>query len=254
MSEDFAPVASALRDAVLDWYASHDQHLEGAAGENTLETNSGWVERRTEPLLEMLRERGGPSLEGLRVADLGCGFGAMSVFLGSRGASVVGLDPNEDRLDVGRTVAAKFGFDVRFERAPMQTLAALDDAGFDLAVQNNSLCYIVPREERILALRETRRILRPSGWMITRNPNRWHPLDLFTKLPLLPMLPPRRAMITARRLGRRRAMVRLVSPPTMARELRAAGFTDVAHCTSSNGSADALKLVARYQHFVARRP
>ena len=55
-----------------------------------------------------------------------------------------------------------------------------------------------------IALRETHRVLRPGGSLIVRNPNRWHPLDQFTGLPLLQLLPPHQA--TLRRASRQAAL------------------------------------------------
>ena len=44
---------------------------------------------------------GRDSIEGLRLIDLGCGFGALAVFFAGRGATVTGIDPIADRLEVG---------------------------------------------------------------------------------------------------------------------------------------------------------
>jgi len=252
---DFGPVAASLREAVLDFYRERGEELTGRAGQNTLDTNSIFVERRGRPLLEILNERAGiESLEGLRLVDLGAGFGALSLFFAFHGARVTAIDPNKDRFRVGREVASLHGLRVRFKRGEMQGLRLPDDR-FDLAVQNNSLCYLVDREERRRALRETLRVLRPGGWLAARNPNRWNPLDQFTGIPLLQLLPPRRAVQAAAALGRRRSLVRLTSPPAAGSEYRSVGFVEVAQSEMHNRSRLASpKLVARYHHFSARRP
>ena len=139
---DFAPIADSLRRAVISFYQEPGA-LDGPAGINTLETNSGYVERRGAPLLDLLgRSRGCEPIDGLQVADLGCGFGALSLYFAARGATVIGIDPIGSRLEVGRAVAAEHGLRAEFETGRMEALE-LDDASFDLAVQNNSLCYIV---------------------------------------------------------------------------------------------------------------
>ena len=60
---------------------------------------------------------------------------------------------------------------------------------FDLVVVNNSLCYVLDREARQAALRLAG-ALSPGGWLVMRNPNRLFPLDQFTGIPLLGLLPP----------------------------------------------------------------
>jgi ubiquinone/menaquinone biosynthesis C-methylase UbiE len=252
---EFAPIAEALRESVTEFYRQRGESLTDPAGLNTLETNSGYVERRAQPLLEIFFRRSDlDSIEGMRVLDLGCGFGALSVFFAAQGAHVTGVDPNAERLSVGRAVAAEHRLSVEFRQGRMQSLD-LPDRSFDLAVQNNSLCYIVPRDERTAALRETARALRPGGLVIIRNPNRWSPLDQFSRFPLVPLLPPRQAQRVAELLGRRRSRVRLTSPPEVVRELRAAGFAEVKHIASPAGRWPAfMKDLARYQHLVAERP
>ena len=99
---DFAPIADSLRRAVISFYQEPGA-LDGPAGINTLETNSGYVERRGAPLLDLLgRSRGCEPIDGLQVADLGCGFGALSLYFAARGATVIGIDPIGSRLEVGR--------------------------------------------------------------------------------------------------------------------------------------------------------
>ena len=187
-TRDFTPIADSLRSNVLAFYAERGESLEGPAGVNTLETNSGFVERRATPLLQTLSQiTGRDSIDGLRLIDLGCGFGALAVFFAGRGATVTGIDPMADRLEVGRAVAAEHGLPVEFGQGRMEKLDFADES-FDLAIQNNSLCYITEREDRRAALAETARVLRPGGFVVIRNPNRWHPRDQFTGLPLIPLI------------------------------------------------------------------
>src|SRR5215211_6335731 len=111
----FDPIVPSLREEVLGWYERHGKRLEGAAGHVTLETNSGYVERRGAPLLTMLAERrGDPSLEGVSLLDLGCGFGALSVFFAAHGAEVMGVDRKVVRFEVGTAVSRRHGLAIRF--------------------------------------------------------------------------------------------------------------------------------------------
>jgi ubiquinone/menaquinone biosynthesis C-methylase UbiE len=254
-ARDFGPIADSLRRSVTEFYEHRGEALDDPAGLNTLETNSGYVERRARPLLEMLtRHSPLESIEGLRLLDLGCGFGALAAYFAAQGAHVIGIDPNEERLSVGNAVAAEHGLSLELRRGRMQKLD-FPDRSFDLAVLNNSLCYIVPREERAAALSETLRVLRPGGLLISRNPNQWNPLDQFTGLPLIQLLPPRRATQLAETLGRKRSMVRLTSPREAAGEMREAGFGTVKHVGSPASSwHSALKVVARYHHLIGERP
>jgi SAM-dependent methyltransferase len=255
ITRDFTPIADSLRSRVIEFYAERGETLDDPAGINTLETNSGFVERRTTPLLETLRRvTGRDSIEGLRLIDLGCGFGALSVFFAGRGAVVTGIDPIADRLEVGRAVSAEHDLPVEFSQGRMEKLDFADES-FDLAIQNNSLCYIVDRDGRRSALTETARVLRPGGFLLIRNPNRWHPRDQFTGLPLIPLLPPHAATRLAGRVGRPRSEVRLVSPLEAKRELRGAGFAEVTLAASpASRWPDFMRPIARYQHLVARKP
>jgi SAM-dependent methyltransferase len=251
---DFSPIAESLRQEVLSFYRERGERLEGPAGLNTLETNSGFVERRAIPLLEMLNRHAGiESVEGLRVLELGCGFGSLAIYFAARGAAVTAVDPNEERFDVGRAVAEEHGLVVEFRRGRMEALD-IPARSQDVVILNNSLCYVVSRSLRATALSEVRRVLKPGGWMIVRNPNRWHPIDQFTGIPLIQLLPPHVAQRAARLLGRPRSTVRLTSTFEAARELRAAGLAGVKQVSPPSRHRSALvSTFARYQHLVATR-
>jgi 2-polyprenyl-3-methyl-5-hydroxy-6-metoxy-1,4-benzoquinol methylase len=254
-ARDFNPIAESLRREVLAFYRDRDKEISSAADLNTLETNSGFVERRGEPLLEILHEQTElDSIAGLRLLDLGCGFGALSAFFAARGATVMGVDLKQDSLEVGRKVAAEHGLDVQFQPGRMQKLDLADET-FDVVVVNNSLPYIVPRDDRHAALSESLRILRPGGHVLIRNANRWSTRDQFTGIPLIQLLPPNQAVAVANRLGRERSLVRVTSGPEAVRELRHAGFEEVHNVSPPDRRWPAfMRPVARYQHLIARRP
>jgi SAM-dependent methyltransferase len=81
-----------------------------------------------------------PELHGVRVLDLGCGFGWFSRFARSAGAaSVTGLDVSERMLARARTETADDA--IGYVRADLEQLT-LAPAAFDLAYSSLALHYI----------------------------------------------------------------------------------------------------------------
>jgi ubiquinone/menaquinone biosynthesis C-methylase UbiE len=246
----------ALGVALVAHYRRSGERLAPAAWLNTLRTNSTLAEQRTRSILELYYRRTGvASLDGLAVLDSGCGFGALSIMLAASGATVVGIDPNQERLEVGREIAQQHGLPARFEPGSMTHLS-LEDDEVDLVVMNNSLCYVVDEESRVQALGEAYRVLRPRGHVLVRNPNRMTPIDPFSRLPFVAMLAPRAADRVAGAAGRARSHVRLRSNRAARREFERACFTAVSvHPSSESGRlARAVPRLARYQHLIAEKP
>jgi SAM-dependent methyltransferase len=246
----FTPIAHELRAAIIEHYAERREPLDHPEGLRTLDTNTTLVPARGDVLLRLLAERreaGAPA--GLDVLDLGCGFGALSLYLALAGARVVGVDPNEERFAVAATVAAKFGLDVVFLRGRMEELRR-PDMTFDVAVMNNSLCYVVGAADRQRAHGHVLRVLRPGGWLVIRDPARASLVDPFTNRPLLHQLPPGVTRRIGRLNGSHRSIVHLRTRVGAARELRAAGFADV-HADHRRREGWHPR---RYQHLTARRP
>ena len=104
----------------------------------------------------------------------------MSVYLASRGATVTAVDPNQARFEVGSAVARDAGLAIDFRQGWVEELRVPVNA-YDLAILNNSLCYVLPRLDRLIGLRLVRGSLRGGGWLAMRNPNRWHPRDAFSR-------------------------------------------------------------------------
>lgn len=250
-SPSFASLAHDLRDHIIEHYERIEERIDTPSGLLTLDTNSTLAAERGRLLLRLLAEAGAGSVAGRQVLDLGAGFGALALYYAHLGAQVVAVDPNDRRMQVAVEIAALRGLDVRAVAAQAQDLPFADES-FDLVLANNSLCYIVDPRQHAAALREIRRVLRPGGWFVARNPNRLHPRDQFTGLPLLPLLSPQMARRVTGALHRHRSEVRLQTPGGAVRELQRAGFTQ-AHWRPLPGHKFGARL-AGYHHVVAQRP
>jgi SAM-dependent methyltransferase len=244
----FAPVAHALRDGIIEHYRDRGQSIHDDAGIRTLDTNSLLAASRGALLLNALQHTApAPDLSAMRVADLGCGFGALSLYFAVCGAHVVGVDPNGERFQVGAQVAREFRLQATFQRGWLEDLV-LPTSGVDLAVLNNSLCYVVGRRERLRGLSHVQRILAPEGRVVLRNPSRSFPVDPFTGVPLVQLLPPRVTQLLLRRRVPPRSPVRLRTSGGLKRELRRAGLRDVRTVRLDQP----WWRPPRYQHHVAR--
>ena len=95
---------------------------------------------------------------GQRVLDVACGTGALTCVAAERvepGGSVVGLDANVEMLNVARRKSAKIEWkDGRAESLPFP------DESFDAVTSQFGLMFF---EDRVAALREMMRALRPGG-------------------------------------------------------------------------------------------
>jgi SAM-dependent methyltransferase len=102
----------------------------------------------------------GEALEGLRVLDLGCGVGDLSMLLAGRGARVTGIDisPGMTALAERRLRERLPDADATFVAAPVER-SGLPDAAFDLIVGRYVLHHLDPAS----AGREMARVLRPGG-------------------------------------------------------------------------------------------
>jgi SAM-dependent methyltransferase len=94
---------------------------------------------------------------GDRVLDVACGTGVLALEASRRGAAVTGLDRNAGMLAVARTKAGGIDWvEGMAESLPMR------DATFDAVVSQFGLMFF---EDRVGALREMRRVLKPGGRM-----------------------------------------------------------------------------------------
>jgi SAM-dependent methyltransferase len=111
---------------------------------------------------------------GATILDVGAGTGTLTLAAARRwpAADVVGLDPSEGMLDVARRAARSLPRPPRFVIAPADAIP-LPDASVDVVVSSFVL-QLVP--DRLAALRDIRRVLRPGGrlayatWLVDDRP------------------------------------------------------------------------------------
>jgi SAM-dependent methyltransferase len=238
----FEPIVSALRAEIVEHFAVRNHDIDDDTGRRTLDTNSSLAPQRADMLVAPYLARSGYwDLEGLRVADLGCGFGSIALALAARRASVIGVDPNVERMQVGARIASRFGLSASFQPGTLQE-PGIAAGYFDLVIVNNAFCYVVEPTARRVALEALRDALAGGGWLVIRDPNRAHPRDVFTGLPLVQLLPPTAAGNLLERVGIHRSRVRVTTPRALCRELRLAGFENVRF----DGSGARRRLVDRF--------
>lgn len=113
------------------------------------------IERRTHR--EVLEDR--LHFEDARVADIGCGDGALARMMTRRGARVTGIDPSPGQIERAR--AAEAAGDEDYIEAGAEDLP-LPDGSLDIAVFFNALHH-VPVDLQDRALREAARAVKPGG-------------------------------------------------------------------------------------------
>lgn len=149
-----------------------------------------WHERHQQGFVATL-EALFPNLERLRILEVGCGMGGLSVALRLNGHHVTALDANPSYCEITRLRARRHALELPVVHAPAENLP-FPDRGFDVVVAFEVIEHV--RDPRAV-LHEMRRVLAPGGaawvWFI----NRWAFMDPHYHLPFINWMP--------RRLGER---------------------------------------------------
>ncbi|KAF2741917.1 S-adenosyl-L-methionine-dependent methyltransferase [Sporormia fimetaria CBS 119925] len=107
----------------------------------------------------------------LRILDVGCGPGTISVDLASRvpDGSVYAIDPSASVIDTARRHAVdKSVTNVRFEVGDIYNWRALDgvqEGGFDIVHAHQVLQHL---QDPVTAMREMKKLVKPSGILAVR--------------------------------------------------------------------------------------
>ena len=110
--------------------------------------------------------------DGASVLDVGCGTGRVSHLLHERGFDVTGVDVSEPLVEEARSLFPEIDFRVTDVRD-----TPFDSGAFEYVVFSfYGIDYILPKAERVRALQELRRVMKPSGVVVFSSHNSWHPL------------------------------------------------------------------------------
>lgn len=103
------------------------------------------------------------------LADLGCGPGAHTIELATRGYEVVGVDGSPRMIEVARARTARVEVDATFQVRDVSESLGFDDASLGGVLAIHVLQHL-PRPEAFVA--EIRRCLRPRGHLLITTPIR----------------------------------------------------------------------------------
>lgn len=110
---------------------------------------------------EVLRHGGQPHV-GLRVLDIGCGYGRDSIYLGDElGAHVLGIDESPVAIAMARA-SAPAELTITFERRDFNDLDHTHDGRYDAVLAAQLYHLLRPGDRRALAARVAR-LLAPDG-------------------------------------------------------------------------------------------
>jgi ubiquinone/menaquinone biosynthesis C-methylase UbiE len=100
-----------------------------------------------------------------RVLDVGCGTGSLAILIKELHPTVdvVALDPDPKALDRARRKANRAGLSIRFDRGFASALGYADQT-FDRVV-SSMMFHHLPNDDRLPALQEFKRVLKPGGRM-----------------------------------------------------------------------------------------
>ena len=114
----------------------------------------------------------------VRVLDIACGTGNVTLPLARRGATVTGLDMTPHLLEEARARAASEGLNIRFDEGFAEALP-YPDASFDMVVSMFGIMFS-PAPETVAS--EMARVLRSGGRLALAN---WAPSGFNGKLPAI---------------------------------------------------------------------
>ncbi len=128
-------------------------------------------------------------IQGNMVLDVGCGGGILSEAMASKGAEVTGIDMGEAPLEVARLHLLESGERVDYQQIPVEELATLHPARFDVITCMEMLEH-VPNPSSVV--NACARLVKPGGYVFFSTLNRNPKSYLFAILGaeyLLRMLP-----------------------------------------------------------------
>ena len=187
-----------LVDAIEPWLA----HMRWRKDYEAWRERRIWQEHHQGDSLRDVRQALGGGVSDKVLLDLGAGMGGLSVALlrelGPQGLRVQAMDYNPDYCRIARLRAQRYGLDLPIVVAAGERLP-YESGTFDGVVCLDVLEHV---QDPQAVLRESHRVLKPGGVVLTTVPNRHAFRDPHYHLPLINWLPRRLAEKVVERAGR----------------------------------------------------
>lgn len=106
------------------------------------------------------------TVPGLNILDVGGGAGYYAFWLQSLGHHVSLIDLSPDNINLVRQYELNHGVSLKFSAEGDARKLDFPDDSFDLVLMLGPLYHLIDRTERIQALAEARRVLKPNGLVI----------------------------------------------------------------------------------------
>ncbi|VAV96166.1 3-demethylubiquinol 3-O-methyltransferase @ 2-polyprenyl-6-hydroxyphenyl methylase [hydrothermal vent metagenome] len=129
-------------------------------------------------------------LQGLRLLDIGCGGGLLSIPMARLGADVLGVDAAAANVGTASHHAKQIGVDVQFLHGSSEALLAAGEQPFDVILNMEVIEHTADRNSFLQSCSE---LLSPGGIMIVATLNRTQKakaLAIFAAEQILRWLPP----------------------------------------------------------------
>lgn len=134
---------------------------------------AGWYNFRHRTIFHAELESMAQRWQGGRLLNVGCAHGPdFPPF--KEAFELHGIDFSSEMLNQARRYAGKFKFDVNLVEADARHLPYADNS-FDRAIAVATYHHIGDKDERLRALRELQRVLKPGGEAFITVWNRWQP-------------------------------------------------------------------------------
>ncbi|MBL7196910.1 MAG: class I SAM-dependent methyltransferase [Candidatus Omnitrophica bacterium] len=104
---------------------------------------------------------------GKNILVIGCATGREAIALARKGFNVTGIDISSEMIEKAKESAQKQNLNIDFEIGNVKNLK-FGNEDFDCAIMFGNYAHIYPRENRIKALKEIKRILKEKGILIIR--------------------------------------------------------------------------------------